>query len=149
MSVNITFLVITGVLLATGFYLVLERTLTRVLLGIMLIGNGINLLILTTGGRRGAAPLFQSQLPAEEYSDPLPQALILTAIVITFAVTAFLLAMIYRSWTLTSADVLADDTEDVKVSLSSAYDEEEDSPVAEDTTEFVDEEGRPVREGEE
>ncbi|GAA1404872.1 hypothetical protein AUR04nite_07780 [Glutamicibacter uratoxydans] len=149
MSVNITFLVITGVLLATGFYLVLERTLTRVLLGIMLIGNGINLLILTTGGRRGAAPLFQAQLPAEEYSDPLPQALILTAIVITFAVTAFLLAMIYRSWTLTSADVLADDTEDVKVSLSSAYDEEEDSPVAEDTTEFVDEEGRPVREGEE
>jgi len=149
MSVNITFLVITGVLLATGFYLVLERTLTRVLLGIMLIGNGINLLILTTGGRRGAAPLFQAQLPAEQYSDPLPQALILTAIVITFAVTAFLLAMIYRSWTLTSADVLADDTEDVKVSLSSAYDEEEDSPVAEDTTEFVDEEGRPVREGEE
>ncbi|WP_313810947.1 Na(+)/H(+) antiporter subunit C [Glutamicibacter sp.] len=149
MSVNITFLVITGALLATGFYLVLERTLTRVLLGIMLIGNGINLLILTTGGRRGIAPLFQSDVPAEEYSDPLPQALVLTAIVITFAVTAFLLAMIYRSWTLTSADVLKDDTEDIKVSQSTAYDEEEDSPVAEDTTEFVDEEGRPVREGEE
>jgi len=149
MSVNITFLVITGVLLATGFYLVLERTLTRVLLGIMLIGNGINLLILTTGGRRGLAPLFQPDVPADQYSDPLPQALVLTAIVITFAVTAFLLAMIYRSWTLTSADVLADDTEDIKVKQSTAYDEEEDSPVAEDTTEFVDEEGRPVREGEE
>lgn len=149
MSVNITFLVIVCVLLASGFYLVLERTLTRVLLGIMLLGNGINLLILTTGGRRGIAPLFQSGLPAEEYSDPLPQALILTAIVITFAVTAFLLAMIYRSWTLTSVDELADDTEDIKVSQKTAYDEEEDSPVAEDTTEFVDEEGRPVREGEE
>ncbi|ALD64706.1 Na(+)/H(+) antiporter subunit C [Glutamicibacter soli] len=149
MSVNITFLVITGVLLATGFYLVLERTLTRVLLGIMLLGNGVNLLILTAGGRKGAAPLFKPDLPADQYSDPLPQALILTAIVITFAVTAFLLAMIYRSWTLTSADVLADDTEDIKVSQSTAYDEEEDSPVAEDTTEFVDEEGRPIREGEE
>jgi multicomponent Na+:H+ antiporter subunit C len=88
-------------------------------------------------------------VPADEYSDPLPQALILTAIVITFAVTAFLLAMIYRSWTLTSADELTDDTEDIKVSQKTAYDEEEDSPVAEDTTEFVDEEGRPVREGEE
>ncbi|MGO2051207.1 Na(+)/H(+) antiporter subunit C [Arthrobacter sp. MYb211] len=149
MSVNITFLVITGVLLAAGFYLVLERTLTRVLLGIMLLGNGVNLLILTSGGRRGVAPLFDSSIAPEEYSDPLPQALILTAIVITFAVTAFLLAMIYRSWALTSADVVADDTEDIKVSQSTAYDEEEDSPVAEDTTEFVDEEGRPIREGEE
>lgn len=149
MSVNITFLVITGVLLAAGFYLVLERTLTRVLLGIMLLGNGVNLLILTTGGRRGVSPLFDSSRDASEYSDPLPQALILTAIVITFAVTAFLLAMIYRSWALTSADIVADDTEDIKVSQSTAYDEEEDSPVAEDTTEFVDEEGRPIREGEE
>lgn len=149
MSVNITFLVITGVLLAAGFYLVLERTLTRVLLGIMLLGNGVNLLILTTGGRRGVAPLFDSSRDSSEYSDPLPQALILTAIVITFAVTAFLLAMIYRSWALTSADIVADDTEDIKVSQSTAYDEEEDSPVAEDTTEFVDEEGRPIREGEE
>ncbi|GGJ45714.1 MULTISPECIES: Na(+)/H(+) antiporter subunit C [Glutamicibacter] len=149
MSVNITFLVITGVLLAAGFYLVLERTLTRVLLGIMLLGNGVNLLILTTGGRRGVAPLFDSNRDPSEYSDPLPQALILTAIVITFAVTAFLLAMIYRSWALTSADIVADDTEDIKVSQSTAYDEEEDSPVAEDTTEFVDEEGRPIREGEE
>ena len=78
MSVNITFLVITGVLLAAGFYLVLERTLTRVLLGIMLLGNGINLLILTSGGRRGAAPLYNPQLSGDEYSDPLPQALIPT-----------------------------------------------------------------------
>ena len=149
MSVNITFLIVTAVLLATGFYLVLERTLTRVLLGIMLIGNGINLLILTSGGRRGIAPLFDANVNPEEYSDPLPQALILTAIVITFAVTAFLLAMIYRSYTLTRNDVLADDTEDIKVSQSTAYDEEEDSPVAEDVTEFVDEEGRPIREGKE
>ncbi|GAB3618821.1 hypothetical protein GCM10027417_00810 [Glutamicibacter endophyticus] len=149
MSVNITFLAITGVLLAAGFYLVLERTLTRVLLGIMLLGNGVNLLILTTAGRLGKAPLFEAGLDPNVYADPLPQALILTAIVITFAVTAFLLAMIYRSWMLNQADVVADDTEDIKVSLSSAYDEEEDAPLAADTTEFVDEEGRPVREGEE
>ena len=149
MSVNIIFLAATGVLLATGFYLVLERTLTRVLLGIMLIGNGVNLLILSTGGARGFAPLFAKDRSPDEYSDPLPQALILTAIVITFAVTAFLLAMIYRSWTLTRADELADDSEDIKVSQSTAYDEEEDSLVPADTTEFVDEQGRPQREGKE
>lgn len=149
MSVNITFLVITGVLLAVGYYLVLERTLTRVLLGIVVLGNGVNLLILTAGGRMGNAPLFNPDLQPDEYSDPLPQALILTAIVITFAVTAFLLAMIYRSWSLTNADTVHDDEEDIRVSQASAYDEEEDSPVEEDTTEFVDEEGRPIREGEE
>jgi len=148
-SVNITFLVITGVLLAVGYYLVLERTLTRVLLGIVVLGNAVNLLILTAGGRMGKAPLFQPDLPADEYSDPLPQALILTAIVITFAVTAFLLALIYRSWSLTNADTVRDDEEDIRVSQASAYDEEEDAPVEEDTTEFVDEEGRPIREGEE
>lgn len=149
MSVNITFLVITGVLLAVGYYLVLERTLTRVLLGIVVLGNAVNLLILTTGGRMGAAPLFDPGLEPDEYSDPLPQALILTAIVITFAVTAFLLALIYRSWSLTSADTVRDDEEDIRVSQASAYDEEEDSPVEQDTTEFVDEQGRPIREGEE
>lgn len=149
MSVNITFLVITGVMLAVGYYLVLERTLTRVLLGIVVLGNAVNLLILTAGGRMGKAPLFDPGIAPDEYSDPLPQALILTAIVITFAVTAFLLAMVYRSWSLTNADTVRDDEEDIRVSQASAYDEEEDSPVEEDTTEFVDEEGRPIREGEE
>lgn len=144
---NSLFALIIGVLVGTGVFLLLSRSIVRVVIGLAFIAYGINLTILTVAGLSQASPPLLT-LPGP-YVDPLPQALILTAIVITFAVTAFLLAMIYRSWTLTSADVLADDTEDIKVSQSTAYDEEEDSPVAEDTTEFVDEEGRPIREGEE
>ncbi|MET0872477.1 MAG: Na(+)/H(+) antiporter subunit C [Paeniglutamicibacter terrestris] len=136
MSTNVTLLIVMGVLFAVGIYLLLERSLTRVLLGIVVLGNGVNLLILASGGRRGEAPLYEAELGAEEYSDPLPQALILTAIVITFAVTAFMLGMIYRSWAISRADVVADDDEDLRVSQQSTFDFEEDSPVPEDTTEF-------------
>ncbi|MFL4475701.1 Na(+)/H(+) antiporter subunit C [Paeniglutamicibacter sp. MACA_103] len=136
MSTNITLLIVMGILFAVGIYLLLERSLTRVLLGIVVLGNGVNLLILSAGGRRGQAPLYQAGLDAEQYSDPLPQALILTAIVITFAVTAFMLGIIYRSWVISRADVVADDDEDRRVSQQSTFDFEEDSPVPEDTTEF-------------
>ena len=136
MSTTITLLIVMGILFAGGIYLLLERSLTRVLLGIVVLGNGVNLLILSAGGRRGEAPLYQSVLDAREYSDPLPQALILTAIVITFAVTAFMLGIIYRSWVISRADVVADDVEDLRVSQQSTCDFEEDSPVPDDTTEF-------------
>ena len=144
MSTNITLLVVMGVLFAVGIYLLLERSLTRVLLGIVVLGNGVNLLILSAGGRRGEAPLYRSALDAQEYSDPLPQALILTAIVITFAVTAFMLGIIYRSWVISRADVVADDDEDLRVSQQSTFDFEEDSPVPEDTTEFEGEDAEPA-----
>ena len=143
MSTNITLLVVMGVLFAVGIYLLLERSLTRVLLGIVLLGNGANLLLLSTGGRLGKAPLYDAGLAAEEYSDPLPQALILTAIVITFAVTAFMLGIIYRSWVISHADVVADDDEDLRVGQQSPFDFEEDSPIPEDTTEFDGEETLP------
>ncbi|WP_417219884.1 Na(+)/H(+) antiporter subunit C [Arthrobacter sp.] len=136
MSVNVTLLIVMGVLFATGIYLLLERSLTRVLLGIILVGNAVNLLILATGGRSGLAPLYAAGTPAGDYADPLPQALILTAIVITFAVTAFLLAMIYRSWVIARRDELTDDAEDRRVAEKSAYDFEEDSEVAVETSEF-------------
>ncbi|GAA1868506.1 Na(+)/H(+) antiporter subunit C [Paeniglutamicibacter psychrophenolicus] len=144
MSTNITLLIVMGVLFAVGIYLLLERSLTRVLLGIVLLGNGVNLLILTAGGRRGQAPLYQDGLAAAAYTDPLPQALILTAIVITFAVTAFMLGIIYRSWVISRADVVADDDEDLRVSQQSTFDFEEDSPVPEDTTEFEGEDSEPA-----
>lgn len=136
MSTNITLLIVMGVLFAVGIYLLLERSLTRVLLGIVLLGNGVNLLLLSTGGLRGKAPLYDPATGAAEYSDPLPQALILTAIVITFAVTAFMLGIIYRSWVISRVDVVADDAEDLRVSQQSPFDFEEDSPIPEDTTEF-------------
>jgi multicomponent Na+:H+ antiporter subunit C len=111
-SVNLALLLPIGVLFGCGVYLLMERSLTRVLLGFLLLGNGVNLLLLHMGGEPGDAPLISPGLTFAEMSDPLPQALILTAIVITLAVTAFMLAMIYRSWRLSRVDLVADDVAD-------------------------------------
>ncbi len=113
MTVSLVLVVIMAALIACGVYLLLERSLTRVVLGFLLIGNGVNLLILIMGGPSGFAPIYDDSLDPSEYNDPLPQALILTAIVITFAVSAFLLALIYRSWRLANVDDVADDADDV------------------------------------
>ncbi|MBU8859529.1 MULTISPECIES: Na(+)/H(+) antiporter subunit C [unclassified Micromonospora] len=102
-----------GVLVAAGVTLLLERSLTRILLGIILLGNGVNLLILL-GGRAGAAPLVGST-PLGGMSDALPQAMVLTAVVITFGLTAFLLAVAYRSWYISGDDEVQDDLEDRQI----------------------------------
>src|SRR5919206_3872848 len=97
MTPTIVLPVMIGGLYAAGVYLLLDRSLTRVLLGVLLLGNATNLLLLSSGGPAGLAPIL-GYAEAEEMGDPLPQALILTAIVITFGVSAFVLAMIHRSW---------------------------------------------------
>nr|WP_230416772.1 Na(+)/H(+) antiporter subunit C [Micromonospora tarapacensis] len=102
-----------GVLVGCGVTLLLERSLSRVLLGVILIGNGVNLLIVF-GGRSGEAPVVGVADEAA-MSDALPQAMVLTAIVITFGFTAFLLAISYRSWYLTGDDEVPDDIEDRQV----------------------------------
>jgi multicomponent Na+:H+ antiporter subunit C len=137
MTVNLTLLLVMGVLFAVGVYLILERSLTRVMLGLMLITNGANLLLLSTGGPAGLAPIFGVDVPAEAYSDPLPQALILTSIVISFAVTAFMLAIIYRSWVLGRQDEVQDDIEDRRVANQPTFDAEDDAEIPAETTEFV------------
>ena len=86
------------------------------------------------------------QLGAPEYSDPLPQALALTAIVITFGVTAFLLALGYRSWQISRDDKVEDDLEDRMVARRNELDGPE-GPVDDgdpDTNEF-EAEGNPQR----
>ncbi len=100
-----------AVLFGIGTWLLLQRRLTRIIVGIGLIGHGTNILLITAGGEEGLPPLIGKGDPTD-FSDPLPQALALTAIVITFGVTAFLLALAYRSWQLTHDDVVADDVED-------------------------------------
>lgn len=137
MSVNITLLVIMAALFAAGIYLLLERSLTRVLLGLILLANGANMLLLSAGGFAGDAPLYAADIPAEEYNDPLPQALILTSIVISFAVTAFMLGIIYRSWVLGRQDEVQDDIEDRRVASQSSFDAEDDADVPIETTEFT------------
>jgi multicomponent Na+:H+ antiporter subunit C len=111
----LTMAVIVGVLFGGGTYLVLQRTLTRIILGLGLWGYAVNLLLLMAGGRAGTPPLINDSPPAGAFADPLPQAMALTAIVITFAITAFLLALAYRSWTLTGDDEAEDDIEDRRI----------------------------------
>ncbi|GAA4562190.1 hypothetical protein GCM10023176_02650 [Micromonospora coerulea] len=110
---TLVLVVAVGVLVATGVTLLLERSLTRILLGVILLGNGVNLLILL-GGRSGAAPLV-GLAPAGQTSDALPQAMVLTAVVITFGLTAFVLAVAYRSWYLSGDDEVQDDLEDRQI----------------------------------
>ena len=111
MEMNATLLVLCGALVACGVYLLLERSLTRVLIGLVLLGNGVNLGYLAIGGPAGESAFVGSADPAE-MSDPLPQALVLTAIVISLATIAFLLAMAHRSWQLHGNDDVQDDVED-------------------------------------
>lgn len=113
MSASLTLVVIMAVLYSCGIYLMLERSLTRVILGFLMVGNATNLLLMIVAGPAGLAPLVGGGVGADEMTDPLPQALTLTAIVITFGVSAFLMALLYRSWRLSSGDTLEDDVDDV------------------------------------
>ena len=110
---SVALAVTAGVLFAAGTYLILQRLLTRIVIGLGLIAHGANLVLLGSGGRPAAAPIADGS--AATISDPLPQALVLTAIVITFAVTAFLMALAYRSHVLTRSDAVEDDLEDRRI----------------------------------
>ncbi|GLY07087.1 MULTISPECIES: Na(+)/H(+) antiporter subunit C [Actinoplanes] len=121
MTPNLVYVVIIGVLFAAGVSLVLERSLTRVLMGMILLGNGVNLLILL-GGAAGTPPIVGLG-PQDAMADPLPQIMILTAIVITLGMTAFLLALAYRSWALSGHDEVQDDDEDRRIMRLAERDE--------------------------
>jgi multicomponent Na+:H+ antiporter subunit C len=125
-------------LFGIGTYLVLQRKLSRIIIGLGLISHGANVLFVLAG-QRGRAPLVGRGDPAD-FADPFPQALALTAIVITFGVTAFLLALAYRSWLLTRDDEVEDDLEDRLVAGGGFRDtevsdaEESSAPAALETT---------------
>jgi multicomponent Na+:H+ antiporter subunit C len=110
-----------GVLCACGTYLVLGRQLSRVIIGIGLLGHGVNLLLVLSGGD-GGDPAFAgpdtTAADVDRFADPLPQAFVLTAIVITFGVVAFLLALAHRSWRLTADDEVEDDIEDRRIAAA-------------------------------
>jgi multicomponent Na+:H+ antiporter subunit C len=107
--------ILAGVLFASGTYLVLHRSLARILLGLALLTHGANLLLLAAGGRAGDPPFIGVEGAPASAADPLPQALVLTAIVIAFAVTAFLAALAARAHHLTGSDAVEDDVEDRRV----------------------------------
>ena len=88
---------VVAVVFASGTFLLLERDLTRVVVGIILVSNSATLFIISSGLSRGVAPILP--LEGGEASDPLVQAMALTALVIGFGVAALLLAMVYRLYT--------------------------------------------------
>lgn len=109
---SLVLVVLVGVLFAAGVYSMLNRSLTRIIVGVGLIGNGVNLLLVVAGSRPGVPPIVGNLTGA---TDPIPQALVLTAIVIGFALQAFLLALAWRSWTLDGHDEVEDDIEDRRI----------------------------------
>ena len=111
-----------AVLFGVGTYLVLQRSLTRIIIGLSVLAHGANLMLLVAGGRAGRPPVVEAGEAAAlvgsgagDVADPLPQALALTAIVISFGVTAFLLTLAYRHFSLTRSDEVEDDIEDRRV----------------------------------
>lgn len=108
MQVVLAFLI--GGLFTIAIYLMLRRTVARVILGLALLTNATNLLIFTVGGlTRAAPPLIPDgqDRPTAAIADPMPQSLILTAIVIGFGVLAFMMVLAFR----TTQVVVADDTD--------------------------------------
>jgi len=134
-------LILIGGLTSAGVYLLLERSVTRMLLGLLLIGNAINLLILTVGGPSGNPPIRGRTSNGETTTaDPLAQGMILTAIVITMGIAAFVLALAYRSYRLTTAEDVGPDPEDVRVSkMVGGLDEDRPAPEPSRDTDLPDE----------
>jgi multicomponent Na+:H+ antiporter subunit C len=97
-----------GSLFAAATYLMLRRGVVRLVLGLSLLAHAANLLIfaMSRTGLRAGAPAFDGAVAPELMVDPLPQALILTAIVISFGITAFLLALAVRSGQAAGSDDL-------------------------------------------
>lgn len=138
MPANLTLAIVAGCLAAAGVYLITERSLSRILVGVVLASNGINLLFLIASGPAGGPPII-GYTEKSQMSDPLPQAMVLTAIVITLSVAAFVLTMAYRSFQINGHDEVQDDVEDARIralaqadSTSESYEEIRFSDTGED-----------------
>ncbi|ABI57434.1 Na+/H+ antiporter subunit C [Alkalilimnicola ehrlichii] len=101
--------IVVGASYAAGLYMMLRRSLVKLVIGIILFSNAANLLFFTSAGlTRGAPPLVPEGMlgPEGAVADPLPQALVLTAIVIAFGVLAFAVVLIHRAYEVVKADDL-------------------------------------------
>lgn len=119
--------VVAGVLFAAGLYLMLRRTLGQLIIGLAILSNAANLLIFSMGRvTTGGTPIVPpgEQVAVEGSADPVPQALILTAIVIGFGILAFFIMLVYRAFQATGSD----DVEDYSTTDRLSYGEEE-SPI--------------------
>ena len=122
-----TLIVVVGALAGIGTYLATSRVLSRIVIGFALLGHAAVLALTTAGGEAGEPPLADKVDPADS-SNPLPQALSLTAIVISFGLTLFLLALARRQRELSGDDLVEDDVEDRRIAaLRASADDEETS----------------------
>jgi multicomponent Na+:H+ antiporter subunit C len=110
MTTDLVLALTIGGLFGCGVYLMLSRNLIRVILGFLLAGHGVNLMLLSVGGGF-VPPIVGEPTNGQEVADPIPQALILTSIVITLAVATFLFAMAYRNYILTRDPEIDDEPE--------------------------------------
>ncbi len=101
--------ILIGGLFAAGVYSILRRSIVKLVIGLILLGQSVNLLIFAAAGlTRGRPPLLSQEgfVTGNVYADPLPQALVLTAIVISFGVIAFTLVLLYRAYQKAGSDDL-------------------------------------------
>lgn len=126
-------------LVAAGTFLVTSRSLSRIVLGFALLGHAAVLALLASGGPAGSPPIVDGE-PPPDMSNPLPQALSLTAIVISFGLTLFVLALARRQQLLTGDDLVEDDVEDRRIATTreareAAVDETRELEALHDTPE--------------
>jgi len=98
-----------GILYAAGIYMMLRRSLVKLIIGLILLGNGANLLIFLLGRiTKGKPPIIpaESKVFVDAFADPVPQALILTAIVISFGLQSFAIILIKRAYKVINTDDL-------------------------------------------
>ncbi len=102
-------ILVMGLLYSSGVYFILRRSMVKLLLGIMLLGTATNILIFVLGAIvKGKPPIIDAAdtMLDHSFADPVPQALILTAIVISFALTAFAIVLLKRVYALLQTDDL-------------------------------------------
>lgn len=133
MTPNLTLVLVAGVLTACGVYLLLARSVVRALLGFLLMSNAASVLFLIASGAPGEVPIV-GEGDGSAVSDPVPQALVLTAIVITLGMTAFVLALAYRAWQLGRSDLVADDPESFRIHQRAEADHDLDDDNSLDPT---------------
>lgn len=103
--------ILVGTLAGTGIFCLLRRSLVRAVFGLLLLGQAVNLMVFGAGGLVAGSPALVAAgetMPPVGHADPLPQALVLTAIVIGFGLVAFVLALLRDAWQATGHDDLDD-----------------------------------------
>ena len=118
-----------GGLTAVGLYLMTGRPLSRIVLGYALLGHAAVVALLIAGGRAGRPPIAGRAVP-EAMANPLPQAIALTAIVISFGLTLFLLSLARRQQALSGEDLVEDDLEDRRIAARQGEPDEPPGPSA-------------------